>query len=144
VIRSNVATLRAERGASDGVGLQWESAEELARRYEGWKPRSTDMRGFDLVSGRDAGIAWIGLYGEFDFARVSEVQKELRKAEESDALRVVINLTGVTFMDSSALQLLLGARSRMRGNPGRLRILPSQHEPVIQLIRVTDTEDAFY
>ena len=51
---------------------------------------------------------------------------------------------GVTFMDVSALQLLLGARGRMRGNPGRLRILPSQHEPVIQLIRVTDTENAFY
>ena len=126
------------------IGLRRESAEKLERRYEEWKPRPTDPHHFDLVSGRDRDIAWIGLCGAFNLIRVPEVEKEIRKAEESDALRIVISLRDVTRMDSSALQLLLEARSRMRQDPGRLRFLRSRHEPVIDLIQVTHTEDAFY
>jgi anti-anti-sigma factor len=133
-----------DQGASKRFGLQWESAERLLRRYLQWKPRPTEVHGFDLVSGRDGDIAWIGISGDFDLIRVPEVEKEIRKAEGSNALRVVISLRDVTHLDSSALRLLLDARSRMRGRPGRLRFLRSRYEPVIELLQVTETEDAFY
>jgi len=133
-----------DQGACKRLGLQWESTEQLLGRYREWKPRPTDALEFDLVSGRDKDIAWIGIYGEFGLSRIPEVAKEIAKAEGSQALRIVINLQDVTFMDSSALQLLLEARSRMKGEPGRLRILRSKYEPVIELIQTTQTEDAFY
>ena len=127
-------------------GIERESIEGLLRRYEEWKPpRSiSPLRSFDLRSGRDGAAAFIDIFGEFDYGRVPEVEKEIQKAEESDAARIVISFQDVTYMDSSALYLLLHARIHMRADPNRLRFLPSEHKVVRELLEVTQTADAFY
>ena len=131
--------------ASKRGGLPRESAEQLVRRFEAWRPsQPLDPYGFDLFSGRDSDTAWIEISGEFDYARVPQVRDEIREAEGSDALRIVISLQNVTFIDCAALQLLIDAHRRMSGDPGRVRFLRSKHKPVSELIQVTQTEDVFY
>ena len=60
------------------------------------------------------------LAGELDFATVGPVRARLRELEDGP---VVLDLSGVTFTDSTGLALLLEerARARRRGAPFRVR-----------------------
>jgi anti-anti-sigma factor len=64
-------------------------------------------------------------------------------AEEGSARRVVVDLTDVQFIDSTALSALLKAYLRSQENGHRLRFLPSEHEAVARLIAITGTSRIF-
>lgn len=66
----------------------------------------------------------IAVSGELDLAAVSQLRAELEWAE--DARRcVVLDLRGVTFIDSTALRAILDADAASRNTPRRLVIDPS-------------------
>jgi anti-anti-sigma factor len=72
------------------------------------------------------GVYVVAPYGELDLATAPEVQRELERAERSDAAEIVLDLGGLTFIDSTGIRMVLhaDARSRMDGN--RLRLLPGR------------------
>lgn len=76
-----------------------------------------------VETSREAGGYVITAIGELDMSTAEALDTEVRAAEASDAERIVIDLSRVTFMDSTGLQLLLQAQARSRADSDRLRLV---------------------
>jgi anti-sigma B factor antagonist len=91
-----------------------------------------------ISSERDGDRHTIRLLGELDLANADELQHELERAEASDAQSIVLDLSGLTFMDSTGVQLLLRAHARSRADANRLMLLrgPATVHRVLELTGV--------
>lgn len=69
------------------------------------------------------GVVLFALYGEVDLHVAPELRDRLANAIEEGADYVVLDLARVTFMDSMALGVLLGALKRLRPRDGELRLV---------------------
>jgi anti-sigma B factor antagonist len=78
---------------------------------------------FMLTSAREGDAHVIRLSGELDLATAPEVEQELQSIEQTDAGTIVLDLSGLAFMDSSGLRLILRAEARSRADSCRLRLL---------------------
>jgi anti-anti-sigma factor len=69
----------------------------------------------DPVAGvrRDAGAVVVSLAGELDLYNASDVREALLAACADEPQRIVVDLAEVTFIDSTALGVLIEARSRL-------------------------------
>jgi anti-sigma B factor antagonist len=76
----------------------------------------------DDESQRDTATV-LSIHGELDLHQAPELQDRLAAAIEEGANLVVIDLTNVTFIDSLALGVLLGATNRLRLRGGDLRLV---------------------
>ena len=63
------------------------------------------------------------LYGEVDLHVSPELRARLTAAIESGVSNVVVDLSHVTFLDSMALGVLLGALKLLRAHGGELRLV---------------------
>jgi anti-sigma B factor antagonist len=69
------------------------------------------------------GVVLFVLYGEVDLHVAPELRERLTTAIEEGADYIVLDLSRVTFIDSMALGVLLGARHRLRVLDGDLRLV---------------------
>ena len=74
------------------------------------------------------GVYVVAPYGELDLATAPEVQRELERAERSDAAEIVLDLGGLTFIDSTGIRMVLDADQRSRVDGDRLRLLPGRDQ----------------
>jgi anti-sigma B factor antagonist len=74
--------------------------------------------------------------GELDIATIMVLDAALRKAMNGGASAVIVDLKGLTFIDSSGLRLLVIAADRSRCNGSRLRMLRGS-APVERMFEVT-------
>jgi anti-anti-sigma factor len=81
----------------------------------------------------------VSLHGELDLSTVASAEEAMRQAEHSPARRLVLDLSGLTFMDSTGLRLVLRADRRSRGGGMRLRLVPGP-PAVQQVFTITGTE----
>jgi anti-anti-sigma factor len=91
---------------------------------------------------REGDAAVIALNGELDLASAPDLERELRDAEAESPARVVIDLKGLAFMDSTGLQALLRARERASNAPYELVLRRGSHQ-VQRVFELTKTVDAF-
>jgi anti-anti-sigma factor len=82
------------------------------------------------------------LSGELDLASAPMLERELREAEATGPSRIVIDLAGLAFMDSTGLQALLRARERANSNSHQLALRRAPHQ-VQRVFELTKTVDAF-
>jgi anti-anti-sigma factor len=82
----------------------------------------------------------IALVGELDLSTTEALNAELSRAEESSAGRIVLDLSGVEFIDSSGLELLVIAKRRSDADADRLRIRPGRGQ-VARLLALTKTDE---
>lgn len=78
----------------------------------------------------------VALHGEFDMARAEEVETHLAHVSRDGAeRRVVLDLRGLTFLDSSGLRVIImaGARSRRDGPPLTVVRGPEQVQSVFEI-----------
>lgn len=89
-------------------------------------------------SHRDGDTQTLALHGELDLASAARVRAELEHIEASGAPRIVIDLSGLTFLDSSGVQLVLGAHARTleRGLDLQVRRGPAAVQRVFELCGV--------
>jgi anti-sigma B factor antagonist len=80
----------------------------------------SDSRPIDLVAGfscaitERSGVRRVKLCGEVDLATAPELAAALSAAAQ-DAALVFVDLSELTFMDSTGLHVILDARARLRG-----------------------------
>ena len=74
-------------------------------------------------SRRDDDVHTIALAGEMDLANASDVERELIRAEATNATKIVIDLSELTFMDSTGIRLLITAHARARTDGNRLVLI---------------------
>jgi anti-sigma B factor antagonist len=91
---------------------------------------------------QEADAIVLTLSGELDLASAPVLERELREAEASGPSRLVIDLGGLAFMDSTGLQALLRARERANTNGHQLLLRRAPHQ-VQRVFELTKTVDAF-
>jgi anti-sigma B factor antagonist len=86
----------------------------------------------------------IELAGELDAFNTPELRERLsRLIEEDDELRVlVVDLSQVSFLDSTVLGTLVGALRRMRERGGELQLVYPAH-PVSRIFTLTGLDAVF-
>jgi anti-anti-sigma factor len=96
---------------------------------------------FRVSCEREGDVYTIHPFGELDLATVKELERELRRAEASDVQAIVLDLAGLTFMDSTGVRLLLQATANSRADSCRLTLLrgPGPVQRVLQICGVQDT-----
>jgi anti-sigma B factor antagonist len=93
-----------------------------------------------LTSEREGAVHSICLFGELDLATANSVQDELTRVEASDADSIIVDLSGLTFMDSTGIRLLYRAAARSRADSDRLALLRGG-TAVQRALQITALED---
>jgi anti-sigma B factor antagonist len=73
--------------------------------------------------------ALVPVCGEVTFTNVADFDRKLERAFADGARNLVIDLTDVTFIDSSGLSALLAASARARERGGTVALVLAQGEP---------------
>jgi anti-sigma B factor antagonist len=68
------------------------------------------------------GVYVVGIRGELDGHNAPELDRELGDLLDRSAARVIVDLAGVTFIDSAGLGVLAGAATALRAQDGRLEL----------------------
>jgi anti-anti-sigma factor len=76
------------------------------------------------------------LEGELDMENAATLDEELVRAEESNAKRIILDLSGLNFIDSTGLKTVLLAQHRSNQDSGRLRVVRGTGE-VARLLELT-------
>ena len=94
------------------------------------------------VAGRYShdGYTVVWAHGEIDMATAPDLTQELAEAVSVNPCRVIVDLTQVTFMDSTGLSALVRARTEA-GN-GELRLVGASGM-VCKVLRITGLEEVF-
>lgn len=73
---------------------------------------------------RESGATVVGLAGELDLYNANDVREALLEVCAEEPVRLVVDLAEVTFIDSTALGVLIEARSRMTNRRAFLLAAP--------------------
>ena len=65
----------------------------------------------------------LALIGELDLSTVEKVEEELRRVEDGGAKTVVLDLSSLSFLDSTGLRTIVTADQRARKSGRRLAIV---------------------
>ena len=84
----------------------------------------------------------ISLRGELDVSTVPALAEPLRKAIAAGKTAVAIDLSELTFLDSTGLMVLLNGLRRVMRQGGRLAIACT-NPTVLRLFEITGTESTF-
>jgi anti-sigma B factor antagonist len=71
----------------------------------------------------DGGIVAVAVSGEIDLFTAPELKTAIADAVDGGSTRIVVDLTETTFLDSTALGVLIGAVKRLRSTDGALSIV---------------------
>jgi anti-sigma B factor antagonist len=69
------------------------------------------------------GAVVLAIHGDADLHTANELRDRLTEAIERGPGSLVVDLSGVTFLDSMALGVLLGGMKRLRQQGGQLRLV---------------------
>lgn len=80
--------------------------------------------------------------GEIDVWTAERLRTALHEAEGSDASSIVVDLTGVGFLDSTGIGVLVGALRRQKERERELRLVVS-HPHVLKVLTITSLDKVF-
>ena len=100
-----------------------------SNRIKGVKP-------FSITIDHDQDTAHVVLEGELDIATSPGAEEEIRRIETNGASVIVLDLRGLTFMDSTGLRLLVAADARAR-DAGRRLVIVRGPEAVHRVLEIT-------
>ena len=108
----------------------------MSQGYPALKPRE---RRFELRSDRleNGEQVRVGVEGEMDLSVVGLIDREVERAEATDATRIELDLDKLEFMDASGVRLLLELNARSQSNGKRLRITGAAAPQVRRVLDLT-------
>ncbi len=86
------------------------------------------------------GLAHVVLTGELDLSTVGKVQDELDRVESSAPPVLVLDLSGLTFLDSTGLRCVVTADERAR-DAGRRLVIVRGPDPVQRVFTITKLDE---
>ena len=87
-------------------------------------------------------LSVVDVVGEVDVFSAPELAAQLTQLFDAGRQTVVVDLTSVTFLDSTGLGTLVAARNRAEEAGGQLPIIGSG-ERVLKLFRITGLDEVF-
>ncbi|MFF8035814.1 MULTISPECIES: STAS domain-containing protein [unclassified Streptomyces] len=81
------------------------------------------------------GIRVVTAYGEIDHTHRETLYQELVPSQDATGTRTVLDLAGVSFMDSSGINILIAAHQALTEAGGWLR-LAGAHGPVLRVMEL--------
>ena len=88
-------------------------------------------------SAEDGELAVVRVTGEIDIANAEQLSTALRSPQCADAVGVALDLSRVSFMDSSGLAALLTATRELEG---RLVVVIDENSAVARLFEIAEVE----
>jgi anti-anti-sigma factor len=85
-------------------------------------------------------LTHVVLRGELDLSTVGKVQDELDRAESAGPRVLVLDLSGLTFLDSTGLRCVVTADERAR-EAGRRLVVVRGPDPVQRVFSITKLDD---
>lgn len=89
---------------------------------------------------RDGPVPVAYLQGEIDMANVSEISLTLFAAAPNDALGLIVDLSGVTYLDSRGLHLLFELAERLRVRDQRLHVVVPETALIRNMLKLAQFE----
>jgi len=99
---------------------------------------TTDIPPFEIAMTRDNGTVTVSPAGELDIATVPRLADALAAAERPYTM-LVLDLRGLSFIDSSGLRLVLMEVERGRGEGHDVAVIPGD-ERVQRIFRLTGAD----
>jgi anti-sigma B factor antagonist len=95
---------------------------------------------FDLVVTERDGWIVLAVTGELDVATAPRLRQEAVRLSTAGQHRLVIDLSGVGFLDSTGLGVIVGVLKRMRTHGGELVLAAAEPQvrKVFEITRMTD------
>ena len=84
----------------------------------------------------------IEVVGQVDLYSAPEFKEQITRVIESGAKRVIVDLTGVGFMDSTGLGVLMGAFKRLRAARAELLLVVTNYD-VERVLEITGLDQTF-
>jgi anti-sigma B factor antagonist len=84
----------------------------------------------------------VAVRGEIDVATSPTLREQLYAIIDSGAKELVVDLSGLGFIDSSGLGVLVAALKHMREGDGEL-ILAGLQQPALRVFEITDLTELF-
>jgi|SRR5690606_32471591 len=95
-----------------------------------------------LATREVAGRTVVEVRGEVDVYTAAMLREKLVEVIDGGANRVVVDLTGVDFLDSSGLGVLVGAMKRLRMADGDMSLV-CDNEKLLKIFRITALDRVF-
>ena len=84
----------------------------------------------------------LAVRGEIDLFTAPELKQVLAESIEAGRIRIIVDLTETTFLDSTALGVLIGAVKRLRSRDGALAIV-NIDENIAKTFEITGLDQIF-
>lgn len=97
---------------------------------------------FDISEETKDGVSLVSASGEIDIATAPALRDKLESSIDRRPAVVVVDLLGVTFMDSTVLGVLIAALKRCRDLGGTMRIVVSDPR-VLKVFEITGLTELF-
>lgn len=98
---------------------------------------------FDVSSARlEGGAGVVKVSGEVDMYTAPQLKKELLDLLDKGVTRVVVDLSAVTFIDSTALGVLIGGVRRAHAADGAMALVVTGR-PVQRVLSITGLDRVF-
>jgi anti-sigma B factor antagonist len=104
---------------------------------------SSDTLGIDVTTGDDGKVSLFALHGSLDLATSPSLRAALLEAADHDKHEIVVDLSGLNFLDSTGLGALIGAQKRATEHHGSVRLV-AQEGQILRLLRITGLLDVFH
>ena len=98
------------------------------------------MEILDVRSEDRDGLVHVSLVGELDLSTVAKVQEELRRVEAAAPTTLVMDLSKLTFLDSTGLRCIVTADERAR-DEGRRMVIVRGPDAVQRVFSITKLDD---
>ena len=102
---------------------------------------TNDLIGVEIDE-RDGVVIVARLAGELDISVAEPTGRKIAESVPSSALGVVVDTTGLDFMDSSGVSMLFNLARQVRSHRQQLRVVAPPGRPVARVLDIVEFERA--
>ena len=91
----------------------------------------------------DANIHVVAVTGEIDLFTAPEFKQRISAPIDAGKSRVIVDLSAVTFIDSSSLGVLIGAHKRLKLREGGALVIVCDDRAIVNTFKITGLDGVF-